>query len=120
MFDGLVAFFVGIWNGIKWLFNAVWTWTHNVWAWLLLITIGTWDILNRMGDGIVWLISRIPSFGDFLGGHNNLTGFDLSALSYANYVFPLDSLLGAVVVYAGAWIVALVYRVVKSWIPTLA
>lgn len=120
MLDGLIAFFVGLWNGVKLLFNTVWTWTHNVWAWLLLITVGTWNILNKIGDGIVWLFGQIPTLGDFLSGHGALSGYSLSALGYANYVFPLDSLLGAVAVYASAWIVALVYRVIKSWIPTLA
>lgn len=43
-----------------------------------------------------------------------------SSIGIANYFVPLDLMFEYCVVLLGIWLVALVYRAIKSWIPTVA
>lgn len=125
MFDGLIAFLDGIWNGFKYLFDVWWKFFHSIWVWLALIVVTIGHLAQHTTQFFVWIVSNIPELGNFMSGRTNLgAGHGLSdsgtGWCLIMNLFPLDEVFGAFVIWVSAWGVATTYRLVKSWIPTLS
>lgn len=87
-------------------------------------------LYDRLEALVVWLFTKISALGLIVlaGVRDQLAGFvpaqnmNLidSYLAGINYFFPLAELVGFATALFGVWVVCALYRLVKSWIPTVS
>lgn len=122
MFDWLLSFWQGFKDFIAWIWTATWDtvvkWFSSVWgvvlsfcsfmAWL-------WDELNAIVNQLVSLVQTF-AFPSVDVNSAGLTYY----LNIANTFFPLQELFVFIVSWLTLVGVLTVYRLIKSWIPTLS
>ena len=120
MFDGLIAFFVGLWNGVKYLYDVAWKWIHNIWGWALLVTLSLFHLAKHTTEFIAFIVALLPGVANTLADWSNPNNKYVALFGVASYVFPLDELFGAFTIIFVAYVTGTIYRLIKSWIPTLS
>lgn len=65
-----------------------------------------------------WVQEKISAVAELVTGFGGAA--DFSVLSVANYLLPLNQLLGYIASYVSLLLVCAAIRIVKSWIPTVS
>ena len=96
--------------------DALYDAAHRAVQWLADWIINFFNVLKAFGDVIMsWIIGMMqstmpaPAYASFT-----------SRLEEINYFFPLSEAIAFGVMLAGFWLAVLLYRLVKSWIPTVS
>lgn len=87
-------------------------------------------LFDRIADLVIWLFTKISALGMLVIGSlkgvmvtfvpsANLNAFD-EYLAGINYFFPLTETVGYATALFGVWVTCLLYRLVKSWLPTVS
>ncbi len=87
-------------------------------------------LFDRLADLVIWLFTKISSLGltiissvkGAMGSivpSSNMSLID-SHLSSINHFFPLSETVGFATTLFVVWVICLLYRLVKSWIPTVS
>jgi hypothetical protein len=94
--------------------------------------LATFHAFKHASEFVVWAINQLPALTSLFAAHS--TTSSAATTHWAGYfaehsnglacvcntVFPFDELAGMIVTVLGVWGVALLYRLIKSWLPTLA
>ena len=98
---------------------------------ILAISLSPWKWLyDRLEALVIWLFTKVSALGLLVivtvkehmaafvpaSNMNLIDGY----LSGINYFFPLNELVGFATSLFGVWVVCLLYRLIKSWIPTVS
>ena len=87
-------------------------------------------LFDKLGELSIWFFTKISALGvlvivevkrvmgNFIPAQNMhlIDGY----LANINYFFPLSETVGFATSLFGVWVVCLLYRLVKSWIPTVS
>jgi len=121
-FKGLLTALMGfLWNSAYNVWTTVGAWVGIVWS-VLAVVVGYYlDVLS-------WLEDKVTAVGDGISatlsawgtGFASFGAFGASAFGMANSFFPVAEFLSMMGVYVALWVGLLIYRVVKSWIPTVS
>jgi hypothetical protein len=119
-------------NAIGWLLNSIWTALRSIiqgiwnivlqgWTWavgliVVICTVVT-DVVNTIASMLESLATALSSL---TLPDSNVVGSVGDCLAVANYFFPVEEMFAGLVLISATWIIMLVYRVIKSWIPTLS
>jgi len=87
-------------------------------------------LMSGIAALVVWLFNTVSAFGQMVinAVQSGLTLFVSPAslhtmdgyLAYVNFFFPLTETVGFATSLFTLWVVSVVYRAVKSWIPTVS
>jgi len=97
----------------------------SFWSWLPW----TW-LYGKLEQLVIWLFTKISALGIIVIATvrdrmepfvpaQNLALID-SYLAGINFFFPLNELIGFATSLFSVWVVCLIYRAVKSWLPTVS
>ena len=118
--DGIITFFISIWEffwnilvGIGNFFVDIW---NYVWDWL------QWAYYSA----IDWILRQFVNFLELIADNINLnidlSGFNsiLQTVAQVNLIVPVDTVLICSGTYTAVLLVWVVYKFIKSWIPTIS
>ncbi|MBR0191851.1 MAG: hypothetical protein IJQ31_07290 [Thermoguttaceae bacterium] len=118
--EGIISFLISIWNffwnilvGIGNFFVDIW---NYVWDWL------QWAFYSC----IDWILRQFVNFLDLIADNINLnidlSGFNsiFQTIAQVNLIFPVDTVLTCSGIYTTVLLVWVVYKFIKSWIPTVS
>lgn len=120
--DGIIGFFVSLWDIIWNLFEQIGSWFLD---WFNYV----WDfVIYGYYASLDWIIKQFVQFLDYL---STVISIDLdsyleTASSFAPYVqsvnvfLPLDVICICAGVYFSTLVVWCIYKFIKSWIPTIS
>ena len=87
-------------------------------------------LMSGIATLVVWFFNTVSSLGQTVinGVQSGLVLFVAPAslhtmdayLGYVNFFFPLTETVGFATSLFALWVVSVVYRAVKSWIPTVS
>lgn len=124
MKDFLAALLAPLISAIDWIrqwVNGVWVFVLGFIAWLL--TPIKW-FLKYVEDSLLWMSEQLDTFRQFVDDLWDrffaAYGQIGNVLSIANGIVPLNHIFAALTMLFSLWLIALIYRLVKSWIPTVA
>ena len=122
-FDGIIGFFVGLWDafwGVMCDVGAyILSWIDWVWQWIVWAYYQIIDFV--LIQGVTFLESTFAdsNWGD-LNSYLDAYLQCVNALQVANTFVPLDMMVVCLDVYIKVLLVWIVYKFVKSWIPTVS
>lgn len=111
------------------IFNVIASWLTNFWKWgawkiLALVLFTHWYFKKILTTYVQNLINEILSLVDTLMNFSLVTAsttfFTSEPVQLANYIFPLDTLLQGLAIIVLIYPVAIIIRVIKSFIPTVS
>jgi hypothetical protein len=113
----------GIWNGLAAPIGAFLRWCN----WMGFVIFGFfWTVIKFTWQGLTMLYAHIGAAGEMYGdvssaiaGNNSGGGFS-TILCAANTFIPIDLFFAYMGLALQMWIFWNLYRLVKSWIPTVA
>lgn len=123
LYDGIVGFFVGLWDVVWYVMcgigGYILSWIDWVWQWIV------WAFYQILDFVLVQGVSFLESTFAESNWTDLNTSFDVfsqcvSALHVANTFVPLDTLATCFGVYLTVLLVWIIYKFVKSWIPTVS
>jgi hypothetical protein len=119
---GVLIPFLAMWFlGYKGIFQSLWNFATAAWTWLvglvIAVVMAVVHVVQWIGDLILDLLGRITSMALPSGNAVQSVG---DWFQLANGFFPVTEGFVAIVFLSGIWLVCLVYRLIKSYIPTLA
>lgn len=110
---------IGDW--IRQQFNSVWGWVISFLVFLMaplkwvLDQVTYW--VTYLNDQVLLLTEKVLEFWENLNGAwANVA----TTMATANAIFPLSHLFLVTGILVVLWAVAILYRVIKSWVPTVA
>jgi len=120
--DALLHLVEALWDWFAWFLRAVWDGAiqlfQTVWGKLLLIAAWVWTVL-------VWASSMLDRLFHMIGSWmlDSITSLSIpsaafDALSFLNYVLPLKEIVVLTASYTVIALTMVVYRHVKSMIPS--
>jgi hypothetical protein len=101
-----------VWDKIKLFGNTTWSLVVLVVGWLFTAVVWLGDLITETLASIASLV--IPTIS------TTLAGSVASYAALANTVLPLSEAMVFLVAYLGMLLILTIYRLVKSWIPTLS
>ena len=104
---------------LDWLsFDGLMKWAHDVFVmvWETLRDLLWAAILPLFGA----LTSAVAAVGDYIVLLNSALSGITPYLSFANAWVPVDLFFQLASAYSSLWLSLLIYRTVKSWLPTLS
>ncbi len=106
------------WGPFRWLAERMREAADWLYGKLVELWDQIWTVVRSLGDTLLEaLISAASSmFPDVAAGWSLHSGI----IAQANYFFPLSETLALATVLFGLWVLVLGYKLVKSWIPTVA
>jgi hypothetical protein len=122
MFSAIGAFFLGLWNALKALVQTIWNVVQQGWTWavgLIVIIVGcvtevVTAINNLLSEAVGALSSLVmPQSNVSASGVGNF-------LAVANHFFPVEEMFALMTAISVVWVIAISYRLIKSWLPTLS
>lgn len=122
MFTALLSWFAGARTWLDWLLREIWRQVEriftSVWGWGLITVGWIYTGAKWIGDSIGELAASIDAiqFPEISHGSGPMS----EGLAFANTILPLEELLGFVVAYITLRLGLTVYKLIKSWIPTLS
>lgn len=121
MFDSLKRWLFDIFDKTWYIIAEVWRQVANffrtTWGVVLLVAGWVWTCLTYVVDSLGDVVNAVAGIvmpGLSAGG--NLTNI----FGICNYFLPLQEVFAYIVLYAALLAALTVYRVIKSWIPTLS
>lgn len=123
MFERIAQFFSKGWgiftDWIAGCWETVKAWTTSIWAVVLLAAGWVYSLLEWLNDKVESVISWVDGFlfpDVVLGGSGTFTYY----FNVANTVAPIEELFRYIIAYFALLISLNIYRLVKSWIPTVS
>jgi len=86
----------------------------RVWAWFRDLM---WGFLKPL---FLAVYNAVDAVGAWLSAGAERLGFVADYFAFANAWVPVDVFFQLIAAYSALWLAWLVYRTVKSWIPTLS
>ncbi|MFA5262714.1 MAG: hypothetical protein WC378_02745 [Opitutaceae bacterium] len=87
-------------------------------------------LFDRLADLVIWLFVKVSALGMVvIGSVKGVMGAIVPAsnmdlidqyLAGINHFFPLTETVGFATTLFGVWVICLLYRLIKSWIPTVS
>lgn len=124
MFSLLSALFKPLQEAIDWIRKAI----FSSWSWILSIFVILLSPLQWFFESVAYYLGYISEklqqiaeitsgfWDNLLAAYSNITPY----LALANGLFPLTHLFVALSVLFGLWVLAIIYRAIKSYVPTIS
>lgn len=108
--------------------ELVWQKAKGLGLWLFGIVIAATGIAKAIYTFIILMLDRaFTSLGELAGAVGGIendfsapVGLVLDALRFTNYFFPLEEMFAFAAALVALWVLGMLYRLVKSWIPSLS
>jgi len=110
----LLADILPSWFSFSGLWKAFLEGVKHAWEWLRDLI---WGLLH---DLFAAFSSALSSVGHYMTELVNATGSFSEYLAMANAWVPVDLFFQLLTAYSTFWLALLIYRTVKSWIPTVS
>ena len=105
-----------------------WIWSiEQAWDWISKLAT---QIAGKIGEFVLWLFAALREFGELaIGGVLNGLSSKFPTVPWdsvrgtldgVNYFFPLTETISFATMLLTLWLLIFLYRLVKSWIPTVA
>jgi len=125
MFTTLINWFIGLWTAIKNIWQLVWNFIRQSWLWLVGVIVGFIAITDKMIDFVTDAITMAVEGYDAMqmptGANPEAVSGPLGGVfTIANTFFPLSEMVTLVSAMAVLMLAVMLYRFVKSWIPTVS
>jgi hypothetical protein len=122
MFTSLLQFFDALWKTGLGIFQTIWDWTKFAYVWIIGLVLAFLTIGGRVTD-FVW--SQVQVIFGIITGANmpngNLVGSATgNLLNIANIFFPVAEMFTLMTALTVTMLSMMLYRLIKSWIPTFA
>jgi len=119
--DRLIRLLAAMWDWVSWFFRAVIdgaiSFAQTVWAkWLIVVA---WvSLVVTYGTDMLTLLAEL--FGEWMFEEFNLAIPEIvkDGLALCNYVFPVVEVLVMTIAYCEVLIIMIIYRHLKSLIPS--
>ena len=120
----LADFFAPLIKGFDWFrqwINSAWLWVLGLFAYILAPIEWFLDFvinaLNYLTAKLNDLTAKVESMWDkFHESYDKISHI----LAISNAIFPINHLLVCLGVLISVWLIAMIYRLIKSWIPTVS
>ena len=123
LYDGVIGFFIGLWDAVWGVMCAIGTyilsWIDWVWQWIVWAYYQIIDFVLIQGVSFLEMTFSDSDWGD-LSSYLDMYTQCVSGLQKANNFFPLDVMASCLGVYVVVLLLWIVYKFVKSWIPTVS
>lgn len=123
MFDTIINWLAGLWETVWGVIQEIWRQTGetiaNAWTIGLLVIGWVWWAFDKIGGVIATLVGAVDAIA-FPSLSSAAPGTLSYVLSVANSFFPVDALFAFLVGYVTLRLSLTVYKLIKSWIPTLS
>jgi len=118
--DALMQFLARLWQGWKDVLGTLWDFALKGYTWLVgLFWIAVCAIVGLVDSVKVMIDGLIESLATLVMPDPHATQAVTHYLEVANTFFPVEEGFAILLGLCTVWGVALLYRFVKSWIPTL-
>jgi len=122
MFDTLFNWFQSAWDWIVGLFQNIWDWCRPSFVWVMTTFVAVVSITNQVvqfvWDGLQKIVTLVSQLA--IQGQDQSANAAVDWLNRANTFFPIHEGLSLMTALTILWGVAITYRLVKSWLPTLS
>lgn len=85
----------------------------------MILALGTFII-----KALKWGVEQLETYGDTVNGPmseaQSKVASVLSFVEKVNCILPIDEIISAFTVYMTVWMAVTIYRIVKSWIPSVS
>lgn len=123
MFQTLLNFLAEVQQWFSWLFTEVWRQfgvvLKSYWGWCLIFVGWGFTVVKFVDAALQEILARIDSI-NLPTVTSYVPGGATVSLQFINTFLPLSELLGYIVALMVLRLGLSVYRLIKSWIPTLS
>jgi hypothetical protein len=121
MFTTLIDWLERLWEAVLAVFQTVWDWTKYGYVWLVGLVLAfvtvTQQVVVTVGQFVSDLATTLGSLT--LSTSPGSTGAFSDWLAVGNTIFPVQEGFTLMAALSVTWLACIVYRFIKSWIPTV-
>ncbi|MBI2517112.1 MAG: hypothetical protein HYV95_09370 [Opitutae bacterium] len=87
-------------------------------------------LFDRLADLVIWIFTKVSALGlTIITGVKGALGMIVPQANLAlldqyhagiNHFFPLNETVGLATSLFGVWVICVLYRLIKSWVPTVS
>lgn len=123
MFDRIISWLAGAWSWLGWLKDEIWRQVRggllSVWGFVLIAVGWLWSAVDFISSSVAAVLAKVDALV-FPSVSVGMPGSLSYAASVANTFFPLQEAITMAVAFMALVLGLTVYRLIKSWIPTLS
>ncbi len=109
-----------VWEAGKTVVKTCWDFCLTGWTWLVaLILLAVTAVTALLSSVLDLLTTTLSQLAEITVPNSNVSQNVGDWLSVANTFAPVQEGFGLLIVLSTLWIAMLIYRFVKSWIPTV-
>jgi len=121
MFDTLIAALESMWDALIDTINGIWEYLKTGYTWVLGLLVGLTVWVKAIMDVVYDLLAQlVEAIGNLVVPDGHISGAPSSLLEVANTFSPIVEGFVILMALAALWAAAIVYRTIKSWLPTLS
>ncbi len=110
-----------VWAAFKRLIHAMWHFAMQGWTWLVGLVVILVTAVSSLVNSVLGLFQLlIEKLAAITAPQSTITQSVGDWLTIANTIAPVQEAFGSAVLLSTLWAAMLVYRFIKSWVPTVS
>src|SRR4051794_38664200 len=120
MFTIIISFLYRLWFFNRQLLQNIYNLALKGWTWLVALIVVIMGCWKKLIDSIYMLFQQlIDALAGLVMPEHSVTQSVGDFFSVINHFFPLEEMFALMTLLSATWLIMLLYRTIKSWIPTL-